>query len=75
MRSLLRGHQRMTAKRKLRDIEFLETEGAMECLLRLDRHRQQPATLDLHPPVEKGSRAIVVATAHAYFEIWHRGSL
>jgi hypothetical protein len=65
----------MTAERKFRDIEFLEAEGAVEGLLGLDRHRQHPATLDLHPPVEKGSRAIVVATGQAYFEIWHRGSL
>src|SRR5215216_3611598 len=48
-------------ERELRDVEFLEAKGAMEDLFRVERQVRGGAAFHLHPAVEDGTRAVVIA--------------
>src|SRR5579863_5774606 len=61
----------VAGKRNLRDVEFLELEGAVENLLRIHRQIGDVATLDLHPPVADRARAVVIAACNRYRHVTH----
>ena len=58
-------------ERNLRDVEFLESEGAVENLLRIERQVGHRAALDLDPAVLDRLRAVVIAAGDRYRHFHH----
>ena len=70
-----RHRAQIARKRQLRDVEFLEFEGAVENLFGIERQIGGRAALDPDASIHDRARAVIIAARNRYRHTDHEGSL